>query len=202
PTEEQQVKRCLLAAKKTRETQGKKRKQAPVLDEELIDAIIKIPTSIGSENDQLKTVTLLSIAKVSRLDEIYDLKGSDVEIIEVPGKLRIRVKIVNPKNEDGDTYKEIDCDSHVMGNTVTNRLCTVKWCAAHELRMRKLKLKNDNFRLFPKVQKTSYAKKLKKLVNEQYPGMSSRWSLKNITGHSLRRTGSTILKLRDVSEGE
>ncbi|KAF4731268.1 hypothetical protein FOZ62_017398, partial [Perkinsus olseni] len=164
--EEQQVARALAGARKVRERQGRKRKQAPVLDDELVDAVARIPTAVGSENDQLKVVTLLSIATVSRLDETYSLTGADVEIIETPGKLRTRFRMMNPKTEEGPTFKEVDCDVHTAGVFDRRGVCGVKWCAAHEMARRKRALKNDLFRIFPSIRKNSYAKKLKGLLEE------------------------------------
>ncbi|EER11029.1 hypothetical protein Pmar_PMAR029653 [Perkinsus marinus ATCC 50983] len=201
-TDRQHVKRALDAVKRIREGQGRKRKQAPVMDDELIDSLIRMPTVLGSDNEQIKTLTLFTVATVCRLDGTHGLNGNDIELIETPGKLRLKIKLMNPKTEDGPTYKEIDCDDHWEMQGKQQDACGVKWCAAHEIARRKIALKNNRFRLFPKIQKNRYARKLRALVDSQFPGMGDRWSIQNVTGHGLRRTGSTLLKLCDVPEKE
>ncbi|KAF4707466.1 hypothetical protein FOZ63_017625, partial [Perkinsus olseni] len=152
--------------------------EAPVISDEALRGIASLETSIGSKADQLKVLTLMSI-------------GTS------PTQLRVTIDIWNPKTKSGLTKKVVDCGAKTRGAE-----CGVIWCVAHELKERKEKLAYDELRIFPDICKGTYARELKKLLRAQYPHQYQLWDLNQVTGHSLRRTGTTRLSERNVSEEE
>ncbi|EER17934.1 hypothetical protein Pmar_PMAR027650, partial [Perkinsus marinus ATCC 50983] len=77
---------------------------------------------------------------------------------------------------DSLIQKTVECCARTKGVE-----CETLQCVAHELKERKENLAADDSRIFPDIRKTTHARKLKELLQQQHP---TRYALPYVDKHA------------------
>jgi integrase len=165
-------------------------KQANILDEEAIEAVIRLPTS-SNYDKEVKDIALTAITLGLRLGEIFKLRVQHVSKIADSTGLRLKMKLVETKT-DREVFKECFC---------TSSTCVKMWCLTHTL-LARVEKRSPALLVFPLVEQFDVAKRLVELLRQQYPGRSLNWGLDGVTGHSFRRSVAVSLKRAEASDSD
>jgi hypothetical protein len=183
PEQEPAVSRALMAA--DRLAPGNEVKKAPLLDDRAVRSLAALKLPLHSENDEVRSVALLSICCLLRLCEPFSIVREDISTTVFGEKLVVSVKLRDTKMKPIEVIN-IEC---------TNKCTLSGWCPAHFLkRAKETPGRLSTEKIFTRVNQGSLCKKLKELLSKEFATSYHLWKdVALITGHSFRRTGANIM---------
>jgi hypothetical protein len=180
------IKRLVEGLVKSRKTVQRDPKQAIALPDEAVQALGRLKLSPGTVKDQLRSAALVATIWVLRFDQIPRLMKDDLEFLVSDSEAVVLARFRNTKTEPLET-RESSCDE---------RNCTKSFCLTHYLLQRVREADSDPT-MFPAVSKRTFVKKFIEMCRFEFTSEKVKlWKIEQLTYHSFRRTGSTLLTMR------
>ncbi|KAF4743263.1 hypothetical protein FOZ63_021887, partial [Perkinsus olseni] len=191
--ENQVIDRALRSADNVLSSLERPTKRAVVLPEACLKALSHMQLQFASLGDQIRAAALLGSTAMLRFQQVAGLRATDVTWGETPQGTLVRLDFFNTKTSVHEE-REILCSSGC--------LCTKLHCVAHHVVKMSRRATDPSHRVFPDLSTDTYSEELKNFLMKEFPQHAFEWRLKDVTKHSLRRSGASILSDRGVSSSQ